>query len=54
MAKYDNIKQHTFTSTGEKNVKLLINDSTEIPASLFRSCTSLTSIKIPNYVTSIG
>ena len=48
------VSTYTFDTTGEHTVKYTLTDPTSIGNSTFMSCTSLTSITIPNSVTSIG
>ena len=44
---------YTFNTTGEHTVNYVLADKTKIVNSAFQNCTSLTSIVIPNSVTSI-
>ena len=46
--------EYTFETTGEHIIKYTLSDPTSIGESAFWSCTSLTSLIIPNSVTSIG
>ena len=45
---------YTFSTTGEHTVKYTLTDPTELGEFAFTYCTSLSSITIPNSVTSIG
>lgn len=45
---------HTFASAGEHEVEYKALDTTLIPINAFFGCTGLTSISIPNSVTTIG
>ena len=45
---------YTFDTVGEHTVKYTLTDQTSIGRSAFADCSSLTSIEIPNGVTSIG
>ena len=50
----DNQGKYTFETTGEHIVKYTLLDPTTISDDAFNHCSSLTSITIPNSVTSIG
>ena len=50
----DNQGEYTFETTGEHTVKYTLLDPTTISDDAFNHCSSLTSITIPNSVTSIG
>lgn len=48
------VSAYTFDTIGEHTVKYTLSDSTSIKTRSFSDCTSLTSISIPNSITSIG
>ena len=48
------VSAYTFSTTGEHTVKYTLTDPTTIVYSAFANCTSLTSITIPDSVTSIS
>ena len=48
------VNSYTFDTTGEHIVKYTLSDPTEIGEWAFYGCSSLTSITIPNSVTTIG
>lgn len=48
------VHEYRFDSTGEHTVKYKLSDETQIPDSALAGCTSLTSVTIPDSVTSIG
>jgi hypothetical protein len=48
------VNEYTFDTTGEHTVKFTLADSTTMAASAFTFCNNLTSIDVPNSVTSIG
>ena len=48
------VSSYTFDTTGEHTVKYTLVDLTEIGQNAFRECTGLTSVTIPNSVTSIN
>ena len=47
------VSSYTFGTTGEHIVKYVLSNPTEIPQSIFRGCTALTKVYIPNSVTTI-
>ena len=49
-----NVEYHTFDTTGEHIIKYTLKDKTSIGNYAFQSCTSLTSVTIPDNITSIG
>lgn len=48
------VDKYTFSTTGEHTVKYTLTDPTSVLQNSFRNCTNLTSVQIPNTVTSIG